>query len=389
MKDFADRVQKFGQSSIDVMTGLCFKYHSVRLAAGTPGFDAPKYLIDIACKYLQNGHNQYTVNRGSERLRKSIRNHWIEPLDYEANIDSEITISCGATESLLACAMAVLNPGDKAVVFEPFYENFRSICYLSGADPLIVPLLPFEWNPDWEKLEEACKKAKLLIINSPNNPTGAVFSREVIAKIAELAVKYDLFVISDETYRTMVFEGEEPKSIFSFPGMAERTAVVSSFSKIMTITGWRVGFIVANEEFSAQIRKVHDFATICAPAPFQDAIADFWDDDVYTSYFSRLMASYRKKRDGLCEALRIAGFKFSVPQGAYYVLADFSNLRPDLDDFEMCDFMALKIGVCVVGGRAFFNTPESSKKYLRFSFAQQPDLIKVASNRIKESFREV
>lgn len=386
MVKYANRVLSFGQSSIDVMTGIASKHDCIMLAAGTPGFDAPEGLVKTAEKYLRKGHNQYTVNRGGKRLRNAISEKWREPLGKVIDTENEVTITCGATEGLLDCAMAFLDPGDKPIVFEPFYENYRSISLLSGAKPVSVALNPPDWSPDWDVLKREAESAKLIILNTPHNPTGTVLSQDTLKRIAKIAVDNDLFVIADETYRTMVFGGDEADSIFSLPGMANRTAVVGSFSKTMTATGWRVGFIVASTEMTEQIRKVHDFASICAPAPFQDAIAEYWFTEDYSDYFEKLMDAYYKKSVILCDTLHEAGFKFTRPKGAYYILADFSGIFPELNDMEFCEVMARDVGVSVVGGRAFFSNPDRASKYARFSFAQPMGLIEIAAKRIREYF---
>jgi aminotransferase len=386
MANYAQRVTSFKQSSIDVMTAIALEHDCIMLAGGTPGFDAPEGLVRTAEKYLQKGHNQYTVNRGGKRLRYAIAEKWCKHLGRKIDPESEITITCGATEALLDCALALLDIGDKSVILEPFYENYRSISLLAGAQPVTVPLIPPAWEPDFNALEKSAIGAKLLIINTPHNPTGAVFSEECLRTIAEIAVRNDLFVISDETYRTMVFDGEEPKSIASLPGMAERTAIVSSFSKTMTTTGWRVGFFIAPAEMSSQIRKAHDFASICAPAPFQDAIAEYWLSEDFDAYFCKLMTDYRVKAEILTSALIDSGFEVTPPRGAYYILTDVSGLFPDIDDLEFCRIMARDVGVSAVGGRAFFSDNARARKYARFAFAQPTDVIETASDRIREYF---
>lgn len=386
MAKYARRVTSFGQSSIDVMTAIALKHDCIMLAGGTPGFDAPEGLVRTAEKYLRKGHNQYTVNRGGKRLRYAIAENWRAPVGREIDEETEITITCGATEALLDCALALLDTGDKSVILEPFYENYRSISLLATAQPVPVPLLPPSWEPDFDALEKAAVGAKLLIINTPHNPTGAVFSEDVLRRISDISIRNGLFVISDETYRTMVFDGDEPNSIASLPGMAERTAVVGSFSKIMTITGWRVGFFIAPPEMSSQIRKAHDFASICAPAPFQDAIAEYWPTEDFADYFQKLMADYRAKGELLSEALLHAGFDVTTPRGAYYILADFDSLFPNSDDLEFCETMARDVGVSAVGGRAFFSNESGARRYARFAFAQPMDIIETASDRIREYF---
>ncbi len=386
MAKYARRVTSFGQSSIDVMTAIALEHDCIMLAGGTPGFDAPEGLVRTAEKYLRKGHNQYTVNRGGKRLRYAIAENWHAPVGREIDADTEITITCGATEALLDCALALLDSGDKSVILEPFYENYRSISLLAEAEPVPVPLLPPTWEPDMDALEKAAVGAKLLIINTPHNPTGAVFSDDVLRRISDIAVRNGLFVISDETYRTMVFDGEEPKSIASLPGMAERTAIVGSFSKTMTITGWRVGFFIAQPEMSSQIRKAHDFASICAPAPFQDAIAEYWSTEDFANYFKKLMADYRAKSEILSSALIDSGFAVTPPRGAYYILADFSGLFPEIDDLEFCEIMARDVGVSAVGGRAFFSDAARARKYARFAFAQPMDIIETTADRIRAYF---
>jgi len=386
MAKYARRVTSFGQSSIDVMTAIALEHDCIMLAGGTPGFDAPEGLVRTAEKYLRKGHNQYTVNRGGKRLRYAIAENWRVPIGREIDAEDEITITCGATEALLDCALALLDSGDKSVILEPFYENYRSISLLAEAEPVPVPLLPPNWEPDFDALEKAAIGAKLLIINTPHNPTGAVFLDDVLRRISDIAVRNGLFVISDETYRTMVFDGNEPKSIASLPGMAERTAIVGSFSKTMTITGWRVGFFIAQPEMSSQIRKAHDFASICAPAPFQDAIAEYWSTEDFAEYFDMLMADYRAKSEILSSALIDSGFAVTPPRGAYYILADFDRLFPNSDDLEFCEIMARDVGVSAVGGRAFFSDATRARRYARFAFAQPMKIIETASDRIRAYF---
>lgn len=357
------------------------------LAGGTPGFDSPTDLNDLAIKYIRRGHNQYTVNRGGKRLREVIARIWEEPLGRLFDSDTEVTVTCGATEGLLAATMAVIDPGDRVLVMEPFYENYRSIALLSNGKPVYVPLIPPDWEPDWQILEEQADGAKLIIINSPHNPTGSVLSGNVLKELARIAVENDLFVISDETYRTMVYDLEEPNSICSFPGMTERTAVIGSFSKNMTATGWRVGYVIASKKYTSQLRKVHDFASICAPAPFQDAIAEFWNTSEYDGYFKKLISDYRCKRDTIYDALLEAGFKLSIPRGAYYILADFSEIKPELDDLEMVRYMAGDIGIGVIGGRAFFDNNDRARRYIRISFSQEIGVIEEAARRIRLGFR--
>jgi len=381
MKDFAQRTKAFELSTIDTMSSICLEHNGLMLAGGTPGFDVPEKLAQLATKYINAAHNQYTLNRGTRRLRAAIADRWQTQLSRAPHIDDEITITCGATEALLAVVMACVDVGDRVLIFEPFYENFKNTVLLAGGIPDFVPLMPPNWDIDWDVFRAKAHGAKLVIFNSPHNPTGAVADEKTVAQIADIAIRNDLYVLSDETYRHMSYV-HEPQSIAAVEGMAPRTAVVSSFSKTMTITGWRVGYIVASKEFTVALRKVHDFTSICAPAPFQDAVAEFWLSDDFDSYFAQLLAGYAERKAIICQALADFGFEFAQPAGAYYVLADFTKRFPQFDDLDAVNFMASRVGVCGVGGRAFFADTSRARRYMRFSFARTDDEIREAARRL-------
>ncbi len=381
MQDFAQRTRAFDLSTIDTMSSICIEHKGLMLAGGTPGFDVPEKLSQLATKYINSAHNQYTLNRGTKKLRAAISEHWQSQLSRFPHIDDEITVTCGATEALLATVMACVDVGDRVIIFEPFYENFKNTVLLAGGIPDFVPLIPPNWEIDWDVFRAKAPGAKLIIFNSPHNPTGAVFDEQTLVNIADIAIRNNLFVLSDETYRHMSYISE-PRSIAAIDGMAPRTAVVSSFSKTMTATGWRVGYVVASKNFTVAIRKVHDFTSICAPAPFQDAVADFWLSDDFAIYFAQLLNGYAERRTIFCQALADFGFEFAQPAGAYYVLADFTHKFPCFNDLDAVNFMASRVGVCGVGGRAFFADSSKAARYMRFSFARTNSEIHEAARRL-------
>jgi aminotransferase len=386
MVNYSKRVLSYGGSSIDFAAAVCRKFGSLSLAEGTPSIDTPGFLKKLACKYIVQSYNQYTANRGSKRLLNSIAQRWEKPLNRSISPFDEITVTCGATEALASAAFALIDNDDRVLVFEPFYENYKVITLLAGGIPIPINLMPFHWTPDWTTFEQEAATAKLLIMNSPHNPTGSILNWDILRKIAQIAIDNDLIVISDETYRWMSFT-EEVNSIASLPGMCERTIVVGSFSKIFTITGWRVGFMIASEDISKHLRRTHDFLSICAPAPFQEAIAEALESPDFEPFLKELMGGYRHRRDILAEALKQAGMIFSLPDGAYYILADFKRIHPSFDDMDMAVHLAEHVGICGVPDRAFFMNPQRANRYIRFSFAKRNDQIDHAASKILKYYK--
>jgi aminotransferase len=384
----AVRTHGFTESVIREMTRVAASTGALNLAQGFPDFPAPAALKDAACAAIQADINQYAVTWGSPRLRRAIAAKYER--DYGMRVDeaTEITVTCGATEAMAAALMAVVDPADEVLIFEPFYENYGPDAILCGAAPVWLPLDPL--GPlDLDAIRDAItRRTRALIINSPNNPTGRVFSREELAALARLCVEHDLVAFTDEIYEHIIYDAEHVP-LATLPGMRERTVTISGFSKTFSITGWRVGTIVAPADLTAAIRKVHDFLTVGAPAPLQEACAvalDSFGPDYYTT----LAADYRVRRDTLHRALTDAGFRCALPAGAYYILADFSELSA-LDDVAyslwLCGGGAGGPGVAPVPGSSFFHDAALGRSLVRFAFCKRLETLQQAGERLRRIAR--
>lgn len=375
----ARRTHTFTESVIREMTRIAQLHEAVNLAQGFPDFPMPEPMKDAACTAIQADVNQYAVTWGSAALRNGIAEKYRRFHGMEVNPDTEVTVTCGATEAMAATFLALLDPGDEVIIFEPYYENYGPDAILAGAVPKFVPLEPPHWTFDPDRLKQAItRKTKAIVVNTPHNPTGRVFTRAECDAIAHLARERDLWVITDEIYEHIRYAGEH-HAIATWPGMRERTVTISGLSKTFSCTGWRLGYAIAPPALTAAIRKVHDFLTVGAPAPLQaaGAVAMAFDPD----YYNHLALDYRARRAMLVDALSDAGFTFTVPEGAYYVLADFSALS-DKDDVTFARWLAEEVGVAVVPGSSFFHDREQGRQLVRFAFCKKFETLRRASTRL-------
>lgn len=380
----ASRTSVFSESVIREMTRLALEHGAINLAQGFPDFPAPDFVKRAAVAAIEADLNQYEITWGSPRLRRAIaekaRRHY--GLDYDP--ETEVTVTCGATEAMMAVLLALVEPGDEVVVFEPFYENYVPDAALSGARPVFVPLRPPEYRFDAEELRAAVSpRTKAIILNTPNNPCGRVFDRTELETIASLAEAADALVVTDEIYEHIVFDGRRHLPIASLPGMRERTVVISGVSKTFSVTGWRIGYVLAPASLSGAIRKVHDFLTVGAPAPLQEAAAVAIGEADARGYYGELQRMYAEHRELLVEGLRRAGFRCAMPEGAYYVMADFRELDFDGDDVAFARFLTEKVGVAPVPGSSFYRHPELGRTAVRFTFSKSRATLVEAVRRLE------
>jgi aspartate/methionine/tyrosine aminotransferase len=368
----AARVGVFTESVIREMTRLAMEHGAINLAQGFPDFPAPGDLLAAASQALVDGHNQYAVTWGAPRLRQAIAEkvRWFNGV--EADPDRHITVTCGATEAMMATMLATINPGDEVVVFEPFYENYGPDAKLSGAVPKFVPIrLAPEFPIDLDQVKAAITPyTKAIILNTPHNPTGKVFTREELEGIAALCQRHDLLAFTDEVYEHIVYDGRRHISLAALPGMAERTVIVNSISKSYSVTGWRVGWTIAPPHLADGIRKVHDFLTVGAAAPLQEAAVTALRFP--RQYYADLAAMYQRKRDTLLEILQEAGFDCLVPGGAYYIMCDISAFGFGGDE-AFTKYLIEQVGVAPVPGYSFFHEPASGRRFVRFAFPKRDE----------------
>ena len=366
------------------MTRISDSVGAINLSQGFPDFDPPKPLMDALAKAAYEGPHQYSITFGAENLREAIARKHAKATGLDVNPETQVVVTCGSTEAMMCAMMTVCNPGDKVLVFSPFYENYGADTILSGAEPIYIPLVPPKYDFDVELIEEGFKDgAKALILCNPSNPTGKVFTKEELTAISELAVKYDAWVITDEVYEHMVYPPYEHIVIAGLPGMAERTVTCNSLSKTFSITGWRLGYLIGPEEMVEAAKKVHDFLTVGAPAPLQEAaMAGLNMDD---SYYDEFMHMYLEKRDYFLAGLDEIGLKHNVPQGAYYVLIDISDFLAipkfsGWSDLEFCEWMTREIGVAAVPGSSFFREPVNN--LIRLHFARSKETLDESLKRL-------
>ena len=388
MREFAShKALQFKESVIREMSRVAAKHKAVNLAQGFPDFPAPDGIKDAACRAIMNNHNQYAITWGTKNLRDAIvaKTH----RDYGMTFDPEtnLTVTCGATEGMIASLMATVNPGEEVVVFEPYYENYGPDAILCGATPRFVSLRPPDFSFNRDELAAAVnEKTRAIVINSPNNPTGRVFSREDLQFIADLCQKYDVLAITDEIYEHILYDGAEHVPIWTLPQMAERTIAVNSVSKTFSVTGWRIGFILAPAVLTASIRKVHDFLTVGAAAPLQEACAEAFHFPL--DYYAELGDFYRERRDYLLGALEKVGFRCVRPGGAYYIMAEIAPFGWD-DDVEFAFHLASEIGVATVPGSSFYRPGHpDGKKFIRFCFCKEMATLEAAVAKLQKLKRK-
>lgn len=376
----SDRTASFTESVIREMSRIAARHSAVNLAQGFPDFPAPEVLKQAAIDAITGDINQYAITWGAKPFRNAIaakyRRHYAIDLDPE----SEITVCCGSTEGMMASLLAVTNPGDEVVIFEPYYENYGPDTLLCGASRRFVPLRPPDWSFDPDELRLAfSQRTKAIIINTPNNPTGKVFTRRELSYIAGLCQEFDTLAITDEIYEHIVYDGCEHIPLMALPGMRDRTILVNSLSKTYSVTGWRVGWVLASPDVTDTIRKVHDFLTVGAAAPLQQAGAVALS--LPDSYYARLAIDYAERRDLLKPVLEQAGLKpFSV-NGAYYVMTEISGFRYT-DDVAFVRDLVEKVGVAGVPGSSFFADPKQGSRYVRFCFCKRHETIEAARQRL-------
>ncbi len=381
----ATRVGLFTESVIREMTRLNNLYGGVNLAQGFPDFDAPAELLEAAARAMRDGYNQYAITWGSPRLRAAIAEKMAWYNGVSVDPDAHTTVTCGATEAMIATLLAIVDPGDEVVIFEPFYENYGPDALLSGATPRYVPLnledVDCGFDPDALRAAFS-ERTKAIIINTPHNPTGKVFTRRELELIAELCQRFNVLAVTDEVYEHLLYDGRTHTSIAALPGMAERTVTINSLSKTYSVTGWRVGWaVIKDQAVTTAIRKAHDFLTVGAAAPLQEAgvLALRFPRDYYT----KMAAMYQRKRDLVLRMLREAGFRCFVPYGAYYIMTEISGFGYD-SDVAFSQMLVKDRGVATVPGSSFYHEPGRGRHYVRFAYPKREETLAAVGPRLAQ-----
>jgi len=381
----SDKVERFTESVIREMTRQAMLHGAVNLAQGFPDFPAPAEIKQAAQEAIAQDANQYAITWGAKNLRNAIARQMNEWQHISVDPEKQITVCCGSTETMIATMLAVCNKGDEVVIFEPFYENYGPDAVLSGAKPVFVQLRPpttphGEWTFDERELRAAFHlHTKAIILNTPNNPTGKVFTRTELELIRDLCVEFNVLAITDEIYEHILYDGTQHISMASLPGMEDRTVTINGLSKTYSVTGWRVGWAVAPSAITNAIRKVHDFLTVGAPAPLQEAGAAALS--LPRSYYQNLATAYCARRDRLLPALENAGFQCFRPRGAYYVMTDIGAFGFD-DDLAFTKYLVKEIGVAAVPGSSFYSDPHDGAKQVRFAFCKRVETLDAAARKL-------
>ena len=384
-KPISSKAALFTESVIREMTRLAMEHDAINLSQGYPDFAAPEILKKAAADAIFADVNQYAITWGAKSFRDALVYKTKRFLGIDIDPEREITVSCGSTEAMIDVLLAVINPGDEVMVFEPYYENYGPDAIISGATPRYVQLRRPDWSFDEKELAAAFNnKTKAIIINTPNNPTGKVFSREELGIIADLCQKWDVLAITDEIYEHIIYDGAKHVSPITLDGMRERTIVVNGMSKTFSVTGWRVGYIIAPPGISDAIRKMHDFVTVGAPAPLQEAgaVALRLPD----SYYTELAVHYQQRRDRVMAMLERAGLNPMMPKGAYYIMCDIGHWGYP-NDVEFSRFLVKDIGVATVPGSSFFSDPKAGKDIIRFTFCKKEETLRAAEERLSKLVR--
>ena len=386
MPQMSNRIHLFTDSVIRRMTRISDACGAINLSQGFPDFPPPKALTDTLKQIADDGPHQYSVTYGADNLREAIAKKAEPVLHHAVSAEDEVLVTCGSTEAMMCAMMTVCNPGDKVAIFSPFYENYMADTILCGAEPVFVPLVPPSYTFDLTLLEKAFQDgAKALVLCNPSNPCGKVFSREELESIAELAIRYDAFVITDEVYEHIIYEPYRHIAIASLPGMWERTITCNSFSKTYSITGWRLGYLISPAEIADACRKVHDFLTVGAPAPLQEAVVTALNFP--ESYYQELQQLYTEKRQYFLDGLDTLGIAHNIPQATYYVMIDISAWLAlprfyNWSDLQFCEWMTETIGVAAVPGSSFFREPVHH--LIRLHFAREKDTLTEALKRLEK-----
>ena len=384
MPALSDRVGTFTDSVIRRMTRISNQYGAINLSQGFPDFDPPREMLDALARVAYTGPHQYAVTYGAQNFREALAQKQSKAFGREVDPNKEIVVTCGGTEAMMCAVMTICNPGDKILVFSPFYENYGADAILSGAEPIYVPLVPPDYQFDRSIIEEGFRQgAKGIIVCNPSNPCGKVFTRQELMDIGELALKYDAFVITDEVYEHLVYAPNHHVCMASLPGMYDHTITCNSLSKTYSITGWRLGYLIGPAYVVEGAKKVHDFLTVGAPAPLQEAAVVGLEFP--QSYYDDLLALYTAKRDHLLAGLEKIGLKHNIPQGTYFVLVDiqdFLNLPQfaGYTDLQFCEWMIREIGVAAVPGASFFREPVNH--LIRLHFARSEEVLDEAVRRL-------
>lgn len=385
MQTLSKRTENFTDSVIRRMTRISNQYGAVNLSQGFPDFDPPSEITARLAEIAGKGPHQYALTWGAENFRQALARKQEHFSGMKIDPEREIVVTCGSTEAMMAAMMAVTNPGDKVIIFSPFYENYGADVILSGAQPVYVPLEPPSFEFDANKLEEAFKEGvKALILCNPSNPCGRVFTRAELKIIAELAIRYDSYVITDEVYEHIVYEPNRHTYLAALEGMRERTIICSSLSKTYSITGWRLGYVIAAPEITERIKKVHDFLTVGAAAPLMEAAVTGLNFEA--AYYEKLRAHYTHMKTLFLDGLKAADLQFLEPQGAYYVLLDVTEFGVR-DDVQFCEWLAEKAGIGAVPGSVFFK--QDVRNYVRLHFAKKDETLYAALDRLADLRRKV
>lgn len=375
------KASRFTESVIREMTRLCARHGGVNLAQGFPDFPAPKVVKEAACRAIERDVNQYAVTWGAKSFRDALAKKHEQCSGVKFDPDTELTVTCGSTEAMLSALLATVDPGEEVIVFEPWYENYGPDAILSGATPVYVKLRPPDWSFDPKELRAAFSpRTKGIIVNTPHNPTGKVFSRQELELISELANEFDTLVYTDEIYEHIVYDGLTHIYPQTIPGLRERTVMISGLSKTYSVTGWRLGYAIAPPEITAAIRKVHDFCTVGAPAPLQEgAVAAL---ELGPSYYQELGAQYQRRRDLLLPLLTEAGFVAHKPAGAYYIMTEFPA-RDGMSDVEFGRWLIEHVGVAIVPASSFYRAGDpEARKMVRFCYPKRDETLLEAGRRL-------
>ena len=378
----SNKAAQFTESVIRDMTRLAMRHGAINLAQGFPDFPAPMEIKERACEAIMADVNQYAITWGAKSFRDAIAGKTKRFLGLDIDPERHVTVCCGSTEAMITSILALVDPGEEIVIFEPFYENYGPDAILSGAVPRFVKLSPPDWFFDRDELAAAFNdRTKAIIINTPNNPTGKVFTRDELLFIAELCQKWDVIALTDEIYEHILYDGAEHVALATLPGMWERTVTINAMSKTYSVTGWRVGYALAPERLTAAIRKVHDFLTVGAAAPLQEGGVVAMN--LPREYYRQMREDYEARRTLFLEVLQGAGFEYYTPRGAYYVMTEITSFGYD-NDVDFARYLVEEIGVAVVPGSSFYHEPALGRTQVRFCFCKNTDTLLQAGQRLKK-----
>ena len=382
----AQRVTHFQESVIRKMTRLAIEHKAINLSQGFPDFDPPLALKEAAVKAILDGHHQYSPTWGYAPLRQKLAELYTARLGWSVDPAIHVTVTCGVTEAMNAAILAVLNPGDEMLIIEPAHENYIPSAILAGAKPVSVPLEAPDYRLDPERLADAVTpRTRVLVLNTPHNPTGRVFDAEELAAVTDVVLRHDLVLLTDEIYDHILYDGRQHVFPGSLEPLQERTITVSGLSKTFAITGWRLGYVIAPALLSAAIRPVHDFLTVCAPTPLQVAVVTALD--LPHDYYDDMLADYHRRRELMMGILEEIGFVAPMPEGAYYVLADYSQVpipQAQWDSTRFATWMVQQVGIATVPGSVFYSLPSYGDRSLRFAFPKKMETLRAAGERLKQ-----